>query len=540
VNLLQVLAQAAYWFHPFVWWANRRIRQEREKCCDEMAVAHLNTPPEHYTRAIVDTLATERRSAHPVPSLAIVGSVKDIEERIRTMLKPGKTFRRRPSLVAAMVASLIALITIPTALALTARDPTQAIAQSITRAGAIRASIEEPGLPRYAARTFSSKAALDVRVCDKSNSQPRPVGQTPSPTPVQIPACWLWLVKPVAPVEDWDLVIKEVSQNHIPGLWLNRATDADLERLAGLGELEFLVLTDAQITDDGLAYLKGLTGLWGLHLSGAKITGAGLAHLKDLTGLYWLDLVDDAAITDAGWQGLEGWRGLRRLGLVQTPITDAGLEHLKDLTGLEALDLYGMQVTDAGLAHLRGLIRLRDLNLTQAPISDAGLAQLKDLTGLQVLNLNGTQITDAGLAYLKNLTGLQRLNLSGTRITDAGLACLKDLTGLRDLKLGEGQITDAGLVYLKGLTGLQLLSLGKGPITDGGLEYLKGLPHLRYLHLQGTQITDAGLEHLKGLAELEYLNVYGTQVTRAGAARLKQSLPKLGDDGFPPDWWLDR
>jgi len=31
VNLLQVLAQAVYWFHPFVWWANRKIRQEREK-----------------------------------------------------------------------------------------------------------------------------------------------------------------------------------------------------------------------------------------------------------------------------------------------------------------------------------------------------------------------------------------------------------------------------------------------------------------------------------------------------------------------------
>mgnify|MGYP001567808586 FL=1 len=32
VNLLQVMAQAAYWFHPLVWWANRKIRQEREKC----------------------------------------------------------------------------------------------------------------------------------------------------------------------------------------------------------------------------------------------------------------------------------------------------------------------------------------------------------------------------------------------------------------------------------------------------------------------------------------------------------------------------
>ena len=67
-------------------------------------------------------------------------------------------------------------------------------------------------------------------------------------------------MQPVAPVEDWDLLIKEISQNHVPGLVLQRATDAELKRLAGLDGLECLALIDAQITDDGLAPLKGLTG----------------------------------------------------------------------------------------------------------------------------------------------------------------------------------------------------------------------------------------------------------------------------------------
>jgi len=103
VNVLQVVAQAIYWFHPFVWWANRKIRQEREKCCDEMAVVHLSEPPEHYTGAIVDALIAERRSDHPIPSLAVVGSVKDIEERIKTMLRPGKKFYKRPSFAVATI-----------------------------------------------------------------------------------------------------------------------------------------------------------------------------------------------------------------------------------------------------------------------------------------------------------------------------------------------------------------------------------------------------------------------------------------------------
>ena len=112
-NVLQILAQAIFWFHPFVWWVNKKIRSEREKCCDEMSVAHLSAPPEHYTDAIVEALAAERRSAHPVPSLAIVGSVKDIEERIKTMLRPGKKFYKRPSLIIAIVLLLLAFLIVP-------------------------------------------------------------------------------------------------------------------------------------------------------------------------------------------------------------------------------------------------------------------------------------------------------------------------------------------------------------------------------------------------------------------------------------------
>jgi len=126
VNLLQVAAQAIYWFHPLVWWANKRIRMEREKCCDEMAVVHLSAPPEQYTGAIVEALATERRSVRPIPSLAIVGSIKDIEERIKTMLRPGKKFYKRPSLIASTTVLLVAFLTVPTALVLTARAQTDA------------------------------------------------------------------------------------------------------------------------------------------------------------------------------------------------------------------------------------------------------------------------------------------------------------------------------------------------------------------------------------------------------------------------------
>ena len=39
INLLQTIAEALLFFHPGVWWVSRRIRQEREHCCDDAAIA---------------------------------------------------------------------------------------------------------------------------------------------------------------------------------------------------------------------------------------------------------------------------------------------------------------------------------------------------------------------------------------------------------------------------------------------------------------------------------------------------------------------
>jgi len=126
INLLQVIAQAAFWFHPFVWWANRKTRQEREKCCDEMVIAYLGAKPKDYSTAIVSALIQAQEAARAVPSLAVAGPVKNIEERIRAMLRPGKKFYKRPSPIAAIAILLAALLTVPTALVLTVRAQTEA------------------------------------------------------------------------------------------------------------------------------------------------------------------------------------------------------------------------------------------------------------------------------------------------------------------------------------------------------------------------------------------------------------------------------
>ncbi|MFH1883148.1 MAG: M56 family metallopeptidase [Planctomycetota bacterium] len=152
VNLLQVFAQAVFWFHPFVWWANRKIRAEREKCCDEMAIACLNAQAKDYSRAIVDTLVAEYKSTRPIPSLAVAGPVKNIEERIKTMLRPGKKFYKHPSLPAVAIVVLTALLAVPTTVVLTVKAENQATTDSADEAPIF-------GTPTNLGPTVNSSAA---------------------------------------------------------------------------------------------------------------------------------------------------------------------------------------------------------------------------------------------------------------------------------------------------------------------------------------------------------------------------------------------
>ncbi len=115
INVLQILAQAVFWFHPLVWWTNRRLRHEREKCCDEAAIAMLSTTSDEYGQAIVETLAVSRHGSSIQGSLAIAGPLKSIEERLRSIMKPNKQFHKRASLLNVVCITLIALALVPTA-----------------------------------------------------------------------------------------------------------------------------------------------------------------------------------------------------------------------------------------------------------------------------------------------------------------------------------------------------------------------------------------------------------------------------------------
>ncbi|TWT96811.1 Regulatory protein BlaR1 [Botrimarina colliarenosi] len=78
VGWLQAVVGALFWFHPLVWWASARLREERERCCDDAVLRHAVSDRDTYGEAIVRSLTIGRGRpiglAKPTP-LAAAGLV---------------------------------------------------------------------------------------------------------------------------------------------------------------------------------------------------------------------------------------------------------------------------------------------------------------------------------------------------------------------------------------------------------------------------------------------------------------------------------
>ena len=104
VNLVQGVVETALFYHPAVWWVSSVVRRERERLCDDAAVAALGDPMP-YARAL---LHLEERRQMPRPALS--AREGDLMNRIARVLAPKPAPTRlsplAPGLVALAVAGL--------------------------------------------------------------------------------------------------------------------------------------------------------------------------------------------------------------------------------------------------------------------------------------------------------------------------------------------------------------------------------------------------------------------------------------------------
>src|SRR5215471_8892440 len=105
INLLQAVIETLLFYHPAVWWVSRKIRQEREHCCDDLAVAVCGDALT-YARALLEM--EQLRAAGPQLAMAANGGL--LMNRIRRLVGAQPKHADRFSGLFAGVITLTALV----------------------------------------------------------------------------------------------------------------------------------------------------------------------------------------------------------------------------------------------------------------------------------------------------------------------------------------------------------------------------------------------------------------------------------------------
>lgn len=119
-NLVQTLAETLFFFHPAVWWIGKRLREQRELCCDDIAIA---TCPDRLVYATALFRLENQRAAGLNLAMALDGHQSSISFRSRILRILGESdpqssaARARPlSLFAVCVSLFFLLSPLPKAL----------------------------------------------------------------------------------------------------------------------------------------------------------------------------------------------------------------------------------------------------------------------------------------------------------------------------------------------------------------------------------------------------------------------------------------
>ncbi len=115
VAALQFAAQTIWWFHPVVWWMNRELVRQRERCCDEEAVANLDGRRSDYARCLVDVLEARQR-LEPLWGYPAVRPVELTRRRLEEIMKRSNMTHTRAPRWCWLTAAMLALLMLPGAM----------------------------------------------------------------------------------------------------------------------------------------------------------------------------------------------------------------------------------------------------------------------------------------------------------------------------------------------------------------------------------------------------------------------------------------
>jgi HEAT repeat protein/beta-lactamase regulating signal transducer with metallopeptidase domain len=165
INLLQAVVETLLFYHPAVWWVSRRIRQEREHCCDDLAVAVCGDSLT-YARALLEM--EQLRAAGP--QLAMAANGGSLMNRIQRLVGAQPKHANRFGGLFAGVIALTGLISAGAGaqilLQSSSRADREVVSASEREAMKVNAAAETPGESNGADAGQQTGSAQDDRAAE--------------------------------------------------------------------------------------------------------------------------------------------------------------------------------------------------------------------------------------------------------------------------------------------------------------------------------------------------------------------------------------
>lgn len=220
--------------------------------------------------------------------------------------------------------------------------------------------------------------------------------------------------------------------------------------------------------DPSLAQLQQLTeipGLTALELAYfGKATDAGLEQLARLKNLESFTF-RGSPVRGHAFAKFEGWTKLKSIRFHSNDLDDEGLGYVCErFPNLESLNLiHSHGITDASAVHLLKLPKLKSLSINGPKITAAVLQNVNRLP-LESLMLSGPLAPAAeALATVKSIPTLRRLSIDGKLLADADLAALASVTQLEELSSENLDLPDTRLPQLQAFSFLKSMTLALRP-----------------------------------------------------------------------------
>jgi len=495
VNLLQTTVETLLFYHPAVWWVSQQVREEREHCCDDLAVAICGDVL-IYARALAEL--EQIRSINP--QLAVAANGGSLLRRIQRLIgSPSRSPRR----VTSWVAGLLAMVTL---FALMTSAHTKVLA-GITKAKG--EPVADSSVNQNVIKAFELPAAKSPSITpDKAKpesdlKEPAPVSAEPS-TKIADPAEPAVAASFAAQDGKGDF-IDELASAGYTGLTVNELISLKNAGVTGSFIKEMNAVAGSKLTVRELISLRH-QGVSSKYIAEFRALGYDKLTIQDLSTMSVQGVTPEyiRKLNDVGYKNLTA-RELTALSI--HGVTPQYISELKDLgyDHLTAQELTSMSIQGVNPGYIR---KMRDIGF-------------KNLTPRQLISMSIQGVTPefvqgmSDVGY-KNLTPEELTSMSIQGVSPAYVKKMRDLG-------------------FTNLTSRQLISMRIQGVTP---EFIQGMSDAGYKNLTPEELTSMSIQgvspkYVKEMRDMGYNNLSARDLIKLAIHGITPAfLKKAADHGF--------